>query len=167
VAPRDREKVLREMDRVHITTMRQGNELVVTTDYPRHRAFPWISPLSVVPNFDLEYRIKVPRSARLIVRHDDGEVHVDDITGNVDVKARQGLIALRLVSDKPLAIDAKSDYGSVNSDFAGGESRHPWPFGHQFVENISAASQRLHLRIVYGDVVILKAHEPQAPPPVQ
>jgi hypothetical protein len=106
----------------------------------------------------------LPHGAKLAVQHKDGEVHIDDVTGNIEVKARQGLIALRLVSEMPPAIDAKSDFGSVNSDFNGDEHRHPWPFGHQFVQSASAAPQNLRLRIGYGDIVILKAHNPQAPP---
>jgi hypothetical protein len=120
--PGDRAKATQELDRVRISTKRNGDELVVTTEYPRHRAFPYVTPLQTVTNFDLEYVIKVPRNAKLIVRHDDGEVHVDDLTGNIQVTARQGLIALRLVSEMPPAIDAKSYIGTVNSDFAGKET---------------------------------------------
>jgi len=90
------------------------------------------------------------------------------MTGNIQVTARQGLIALRLVSEMPPAIDARSDLGSVNSDFAGdlsNETRHPWPLGHRFVEEAKSAPQKLHLKIGFGDIVILKAHNPPAPPP--
>jgi hypothetical protein len=169
-AGQDREKATRELDRVQTSTKLDGNELVVTSKFPRHRAFPYVTPLQTVTNFDLEYVIKVPRNAKLIVKHDDGEVHVDDVTGNIQVTARQGLIALRLVSEMPPAIDAKSDLGSVNSDFTGGltgkDTRRPWPFGHTFVEGAASAPQNLHLKIGFGDIVILKAHEPKAPPPI-
>jgi hypothetical protein len=164
--PAERAKAAQDLDRVHVTAKRDGNELVITSDFPRHRAFPYVDSLSTVTNFNLDNRIRVPRSAKLIVKHEDGEVHIDDVTGNIDVKARQGLIALRLVAGMPPAIDAKSGLGSVNSDFTGDETRHPWPFGHRFVQSASAASQNLRLRIGYGDIVILKAHNPQAPPAV-
>jgi hypothetical protein len=160
----DREKVMKDLDRVRISAKRNGEELVLTTEYPRHRAFPWVSPLQTVTNFDLVYLVKVPRSAKIIVRHDDGDVYIDDVAGNIEAKARQGMIALRLVREASPVIDAKSDWGSVNSDFAGKETRHPFPFGHSFVEAASAP-QNLHLRIGYGDIVILKAHEPKAPLP--
>jgi hypothetical protein len=160
--PKDREKAARDLDRVQISTKRNGRELVVTTAFPHHRAFPYVSPLSTVTNFDLEYTIKVPRNARLIVKHDDGEVHIDDVAGNIQVTARQGLIALRLAAEIPPAIDAKSDFGSVNSDFAGNQTRHAWwPFAPRFVEGASAAPQNLHLKIGFGDIVILKAHNPK------
>jgi hypothetical protein len=168
--PGDRAKATRELDRVQISTKRNGDELVVTTEFPHHRAFPWVTPLQTVTNFDLEYRIKVPRNAKLVVRHEDGEVHVDDVTGNIQVTARQGLIALRVVSEMPPAIDAKSHIGTVDSDFAGKETLQPLHFGHTFVEGAASAAgtggQSLHLRIGFGDIVILKAHQPKAPPPV-
>jgi hypothetical protein len=154
-------KKKRDRDRVQISTKRDGAELVVTTTFPHHRALPYVTPLSTVTNFDLEYHIKVPRSVKLIVKHDDGEVHIDDVTGNIQVKARQGLIALRLAGETPPAIDAKSDFGSVNSDFAGNQTRHPWwPFAPQFVGSASSAPQQVHLKIGCGDIVILKAHKP-------
>jgi hypothetical protein len=162
----DRDKATRELDRVQISTKRTGNELAVTTEYPRHRAFPFVTPLQTVTNFDLDYHIKVPRNANLIVKHDDGEVHVDDVTGNIQVTARQGLIALRLVSEMPPVIDAKSYLGTVTSDFAGRETRQPLHFGHTFVDDAKSAPQNLHLKISFGDIVILKAHEPKSPLPV-
>ena len=107
--------------------------------------------------------IKVPRNAKLIVNHEAGEVHVDDVAGNIQVKAVQGLIALRLTGETPRSIQAKSDLGSVNSDFPGSESRRPWPFGHEFVQGTAANTQNLDLKIGFGDIVILKAHEPVTP----
>jgi hypothetical protein len=156
----------KDPDGVKISAKRNGDELVVTTEYPHHRAFPWVSPLSVVTNFTLDYRIRVPRNAKLIVRHDDGGVHIEDVAGNIQVAARQGVITLRMTSDTGPNIDARSRVGSVNSDFTGAETHHPLPFGHQLEEGSSAASQNLHLRIGYGDIIILKAHNPEAPRPV-
>jgi len=164
--PADRAKATQELDRVQISTKRNGDELVVTTEFPHHRAFPFVTPLQTVTNFDLKYVIKVPRNAKLVVRHEDGEVHVDDVTGNIQITARQGLIALRLTGEMPPAIDAKSYLGTVNSDFAGKETRQPLHFGHTFMEGVASAPQNLHLKIGFGDIVILKAHQPKAPLPV-
>ena len=157
----DREKTLKELGRVEINAKLNGNELVIATQYPHHQAPPYLWPLSRVTNFNLTYDIKVPRNAKIFVQHDAGNVTVDDITGNIDAKVHQGLISLRLVGDAPRAIDAKSDWGSVNSDFPGMESRHPFPFGHKFVDSRSTA-QSLDLRIGYGDIILLKAHEPRS-----
>ena len=73
---REREKATHELDRVRVTAERRGDELVITTDFPRYRAFPPY-PLAGETNFDLEYRIKAPSTARLIADHDVGEVNID------------------------------------------------------------------------------------------
>ena len=157
----DREKTLKELDRVQVTTKTNGNELVITTQYPHHLAPPYVTPLDRVTSFDLEYEIKVPRNAKIVVQNDAGDITVDDIAGSIDVKAHQGLITLRLTGDAPRAIDAKSTSGSVNSDFPGHETRNVFMFGHGFVDSASAA-QSIHLRIGFGDIILLKAHEPKS-----
>jgi hypothetical protein len=162
----DRDKATKDLDRVQVSAKRNGDELVITTEYPHHRAFPYFTSLQTVTNFDLDYVIKVPRNAKLIVKHEDGDVHVDDVTGNIQATARQGLIALRLEGDVPPAIDAKSYIGTVNSDYAGKETRQSLHFGHTFAEGAASAPQNLHLRITFGDIIILKAHEPKRPGPV-
>ncbi len=162
----DRETEKKELERVQVTAKRNGNELVIVTEYPHHRAFPWVEPLSVATNFNQTYTIKVPRNAKLVIRHDDGEVHVNDVAGNVEVKARQGMIELRVNAENaPPMIEAKSFIGSVSSDFDGKETGQPLHFGHSFSEGATGAPQKLNLKIGYGDIVILKAHEPKEPPP--
>jgi hypothetical protein len=161
----DRDKAKKELERVRVDARVNGNELVITTSYPHHRAFPYVDPLSVVTDFHIEYRIKVPRSAKLAILHDDGEVNIDNVAGDVQVKARQGLISLRIAAENmPPVIDARSFAGAVNSDFDGTEKGEPLHFGHTLTEGSSSARQRLDLRIGYGDIVILKAHEPKQRP---
>jgi hypothetical protein len=162
----DRDKERKELERVRVEATRSGNELMIATSYPHHRAFPYFEPLSVVTDFNMQYRIKVPRNANLAIQHDDGEVNIDGIAGNVQAKVRQGLIELRIVAESvPPMIDAKSFVGTVNSDFDGTEKGQPLHFGHTFTEGAASAPQKLDLKIRYGDVVILKAHEPKEPPP--
>lgn len=164
--PADREKEKQQLEGIKITAKRDGNDVVVTTDYPRHRAFPWIEPLTVVTNYYLNYKIRVPRNTKLVIHHDDGEVNIDEISGNVDATARQGLIELRVIAENmPPMIDAKSFTGTVNSDFDGKETGQKLHFGHTFTEGAGSAPQKLNLKIGYGDIVILKAHEPKEPPP--
>src|SRR6266852_2094002 len=44
-----------ELDEVKIAVERRGDELVIATSYPKHRAFP--PPLPTAARFDLEYYI--------------------------------------------------------------------------------------------------------------
>jgi hypothetical protein len=161
---REREKAAHDLDRVQVSAQRKGDELVITTDFPRHRPFPLPNPVGGATNFDLEYRIKVPRTARLIVDHDVGEVNVDDLTGNIEVKLLQGEIMLHLPEETRYAINAKSDFGNVRSDFPGDEKRRRWwPVGHRVLNEDSGSAHTLNLMVGYGDVIILKTRVPKAP----
>jgi len=172
IDPRDRQKAADKLGRVHVTAVRQGNELVVTTEYPRFHIFPPPYPIGGKMSFDLEYRIKAPANARVIdERHDAGEVNIDGLRGDIDVSLLQGEIMLHLPEDGRYHINAKTDFGSVNSDFPGPdlnsrEKRRPWLLGHRNESDNPGAMHSLKLRVGFGDVVILKVRTPQAPPPV-
>jgi DUF4097 and DUF4098 domain-containing protein YvlB len=115
----------------------------------------------------MEYRIKAPSAARLIVTHDVGEVNVHNLTGNIDVTLLQGEIMLHLPEDGKYAINAKSDYGNVRSDFPGEEKRRRWfPPGHRFLNEGSGSDHTLNLKVGYGDIIILKTRVPTPPEPL-
>jgi len=152
------------LDRVNVTTERQGNELVVTTHFPGHRPFGVFYPLSGNTNFDLEYRVKAPASARIVADHTLGQVNIDGLTGDIQVNLAQGEILLHLPEEEKYSINAKSDFGNVNSDFSE-EKRTGWLLGHRSVEENSAASHRLNLRVGFGDIVILKINVPKSSEP--
>jgi hypothetical protein len=164
----EREKAAHGLDRVRVANERHGDELVITTDFPRHRRFPPPNPVGGATNFDLEYRIQLPSSARLVVDHDVGEVNVYNLTGNIDVTLLQGEIMLHLPEDGKYAINAKSDVGSVKSDFPGKEKRRKlWPLGHSVQNEGSSSEHTLHLRVGFGDIIILKTRVPKLPEPAQ
>ncbi|HXP86083.1 MAG TPA: hypothetical protein VN841_15265 [Bryobacteraceae bacterium] len=165
IASAGRENAFRALDRVRIAMERKGAELVITTDFPRHRGFPPPSPLGSATNFDLQYRIRVPRDTRLIVGHDVGEVHLDGLTSDIHATVLQGGITLRVPPEGQYVIDAKSDLGNVISDFPGSAKRRFWLVGHEFMQS-SAASHKLYLRDGFGDIIILKIRTPQTPPPL-
>lgn len=163
--PRDREKGLRELEQVRISVERRGDELVVTTDFPRHRGLPPSSIVRPATNFDLEYHVKVPRNARLAIDHDTGEVHIDNMASDIDVAVLKGALTLHLPQENAYSIDAKSDFGEVYSDFPGRKIRAHWLLGHQFVQP-TAAAHKLHLRVGFGDITILKIAVPSTPGPL-
>lgn len=164
-ASRDRQKASDELDRIRISVERRGDELVVATDFPRHRGLPPASLLRPATSFDLEYHIQAPRDARLAVDHDTGEVHVDNLASDIHVTVLNGGITLLLPQEGQYGIDAKSDFGSVTSDFPGSAKRRSWLFGHQFLQG-SRAPHQLYLRDGFGDIVILKMRRPPAPAPL-
>ncbi|MBV8846520.1 MAG: DUF4097 family beta strand repeat protein [Bryobacterales bacterium] len=151
-----------DIDKIRVITRTEGRELIITTEFPRHVGF---SPIGPAEKFKLEYHIKVPKSAKVDVEHSVGEVHVDDIHGDIRATSRQGELLLHLRENQQYAIDATSDYGAINSDFEGRQKRRPWLFGVRFVQNMPSAPQKIHLHIGYGDIVILKIRVPPIPAP--
>jgi hypothetical protein len=146
----EREKATHEIASHHLVVQRHGDDLVVSTNSP------WYS------NRDLEYRIKAPFSARLIVNHHIGNVNVDGLTGDIEVSLRDGEIIMHLPEDGHYNIHAKCDIGNVNSDYPGEEKRQWWLIGHRIENGTSpAAPHKLDLRVKVGDIVILKARGPK------
>lgn len=156
----------RELEEVRVTAERHSEEIVVTTTLPHRRSFPPPSPLRGSAGVALEYRIKVPHDARLIIEHEGGEVHIEDITGDIRATTIKGEIALRLPEDAQYDIDAKSDFGDVVSDLPGRERRWLWLFGHRFVPDAPATGKKLYLRVGAGDIIIQKIRKPPTPAPL-
>jgi predicted Zn-ribbon and HTH transcriptional regulator len=156
-ASKDRDQVTQELNQVRVSVNREGESLVITPGFPRHMTF-------TADAFDVEYYIKAPMNARLVIDHKSGEVHVDSLTSDIRVTVRQGLITLLLPQEGHYGIDAKSDCGDVTSDFPGHGKRRSWFLGHQFVQEQEAPSaHHLYLRIGFGDITILKNQRPATP----
>ncbi|HLK46773.1 MAG TPA: hypothetical protein VKT49_01485 [Bryobacteraceae bacterium] len=143
----------RRLEGTSVTAEHNGNELTITTGL-RGRT------LNNRGGFD--YRIRVPRSASLIVEHAGGEVHVVDVAGDVRVTNTRGEITLRLPPDAAYAVDARSKFGGVVSDIPGQERRRFWLVGHRFVADVQEAAHKLYLRAGYGDIIIQKMRKPAA-----
>jgi hypothetical protein len=152
-----------ELGKVKVSAERKGSELVITTSHPRHRGFPPSFPVGGATNFNLEYHISVPRNARLVIDHDVGAVNVDGVTGDIDAKLLQGEIMLHLPEDVPYKIDAKSDYGNVNSDFPGEKKRGWYWWSQSAFRDAPKPAQALKLRVGYGDIVLLRIRLPKYP----
>jgi len=165
-AANEREKAARELENVRVAAERQGNELVITTDFPRYRAFPPPNPFAGPSSFDLEYRIKAPSDTRLVVEHDAGEINIDNLTSDIDATLRQGEIMLHLPEEGVYTVRARTDAGHVNSDFPGPQKQMPWIFGHRVIAEASTSSHKLQPRVGYGDIVILKTRVPKQPAPL-
>jgi hypothetical protein len=161
----EREKARHELDNVHVAAERRGDELVITTDYPRHLSIPRPYPMGGGTDFNLEYRIKAPSTARLIAKFKVGEVNIDSLVADVQVALRQGEILLHLPEEGRYDIHAKSDIGSVNSDFPARQKRRLWLLGVRTAHE-DAQAHKLNLKVGYGDIVILKTRVPKRPEPL-
>ncbi len=159
--PRERETIASKLGQVQLVAQRHGDEMVVTTKFPNNHRVLWAS----LGDLSLRSHISLPRATRVVVRHHGGEVHVIDVSGDMDVRVPRGLISLSLPQSGTYEIDAKSNFGAVISDFPGRAQRRFWLTGHQFLQNTPTDAPKLRLRIGYGDIEILKMNQPAAPAP--
>jgi hypothetical protein len=157
----EKDKAVKLLDSVKITTERKGDEVIVSTAFPKHGKIA--RPFQGFTDFDLEYVIKVPRAAKVTVEHTMGEVHIDEIGGEIHAIDGMGLIGVR-VPDGQYAIDAMTKIGAVNSDFPGTEQSRKW-IGQTFLGDAKTAPQKLFLRIKYGDIIVMRMHQPAPPSP--
>jgi len=157
--PIDRDTATRRLEQVRITTEHRGMDLVIATALPGRRV-PLLSRNTDDVNID--YHLKVPRKAHLVIDHGEGEVHLEDLSGDIEAAVHRGLIVLRLPQDAQYDIDAKTRLGNVYSDFPGSIRNRFWRVGHELVQPVSATSPKLHFRVGYGDILILKMTEKPA-----
>ena len=70
-------------------------------------------------DFNLDYRVKVPRNAKLEIRHGVGDVIVTGVSGDIDATVKSGDIVVQLPRGEKYAIDAKTAVGTGYSDVDG------------------------------------------------
>jgi hypothetical protein len=111
----------------------------------------------------IEQHVNAPRDSRLVIHHGAGFLMVSRISGEIEAFSRSGDIVVMLPDPGPYAIDAKSKFGSVTSDFAGSAHREKL-IGEQFASAISSPSRRIYLRIGFGGITIKEVPAtPEAP----
>jgi hypothetical protein len=94
----------------------------------------------------IDYRIMVPRSARLLVRHRTGDVVITKVEGDIDAKAGKGDLVVQLPEPGQYMIHTKSRIGTVYSDFKDA----PAPAGSE----AAGPAHKIDLRIGVGGITI-------------
>jgi hypothetical protein len=155
-------KATHDLDGVKIAAGRSNGEVVINTNYRRKRRLPFALLVGNATNIDLNYSIKVPRDAHLVVDHEIGDVYFDDVTGDIRATTHQGTITLRLPAGSQYELDAKTKIGSITSDFPGSTKRRGWLIGRNFLHE-AKAPHKLYLRAGVGDIIILEARMPRTP----
>ena len=159
----DEKGASKQFERVRVHAERHGDEIAVDTVFPKR--FLLVRPFrdGGISPIELECRVKAPRHARLEIEHQSGEVHLEFMTGDIRVTDGKGQITLYLPEEGQYSLDALSRLGAVDSDFPGrGRRKREW--GHSLVQQAPAAAHKIYLRIGFGDITILKAPQPEAPP---
>ncbi|MBI3683193.1 MAG: hypothetical protein HY235_22705 [Acidobacteria bacterium] len=81
---RDEREGRRLLEQVSVRAEKTGaSELRIATRYPSRSLS---RPLRGKTNLDLEYCIRVPRSTRLVIHHDIGEVDVKNVAGPLEIQ---------------------------------------------------------------------------------
>jgi hypothetical protein len=106
------------LNRIKVAVTKAGNgDVEVTTQFPGRNRF--MRAIRGLGDFNLDYRVKVPRNGRLEIRHGVGDVVVTGVAGNIDAAVRSGDIVVQLPGSEGYAIDAKTALGTVYSDTDG------------------------------------------------
>lgn len=142
--------------RVSIET--KADVVSLSTDVPKeHR---WKSFNGEPTRFEIDIEIHLPRTAKVAIDDHSGEVHIDDVRGDIDAHIREGELTLHLPEHGAYAIDARSKFGNITTDFPGDEKHRWWYTTHTMAYAPQGAAQKLKLRVGYGDVVILAERDP-------
>jgi hypothetical protein len=133
---KDEEQGKAYLNRIKVAVTKSANgDVEVTTQFPGRNRF--VRAIRGLGDFNIDYRVKVPRNARLEIRHGVGDVVVTGVAGDIDAAVRSGDIVVQLPGSEKYAIDAKTKVGTVFSDVEQGGSGH-----------------RVRLRVLVGGISI-------------
>ncbi len=165
--PAEQEEAARRLEQVRVSMeLREDGELAVSTVAPR-RFFGRKLGADSLDKFTgilrhtlggesgvmLEYKIHVPREARLVIRHGPGRVLVSAINGEIDVTSNSGYVVLMLPDSGAYSIDARSKFGVVSSDFEGAAHRRHL-VGSEFAQPVQSPARRIYARTGAGSITI-------------
>jgi hypothetical protein len=147
------------------TTHPSATELAITTTLPPSNFFARLFGLTCGAR--VEQHVNAPGDSRLVIRHGAGYLMVSRMSADIEASSRSGDIVLMLPDPGPYAIDAKSTFGGVSSDFAGTAHRKKL-LGEAFAGANPPSSRRIYLRIGFGGITIKEVPpNPEAPAAAQ
>jgi hypothetical protein len=148
-------------DNVKVTVNhRSDSELDISTSVSHFSR--WRHPFSEEGDVMLEYRIRAPRNANLVIHHKDGDVLISNMLGDIEAAGRSGDLVVLLPEGGKYSIDAKSQLGTLTSDFDGDFHHGLWSSGLRL--EAPAPAHRIRLRIAVGGIEI-KGSPAEAQPP--
>jgi hypothetical protein len=139
-----------------VSERRLPTELLISTKLAARQNGKSVSPpmvSSTKVGVLLEYALHIPRNSRLVIHHGSGEILIRDVSGEIDASCSMGEMTVWISGSGTYAIDARSRTGTILSEF-GGSKRSHYLFGQTFTSESSTPSQRLRLRVGYGNITI-------------
>lgn len=153
-APANQDAAKKKLDAIKVTTERKSpTALSIRTELP-HRGF-WARVAHRGRDFQVDYRIRVPRDTKLALRNGTGDVIVHDVAGDIDATVKAGDIVVQLPSAGAYAIDAKCGFGGVYSDFDG-DYHTGHLVGERFAQSGAGQARQVRLRVGIGGISIQK-----------
>src|ERR1017187_1576801 len=152
--PQQQDLAKRQLEAIKVTMERKSAaELAI------HTAFPARSFRARVargrPDVQMDYRIRVPRDSKLVLRLSTGDVVVYDVGGDIDASVRTGDILMQLPAAGQYSFDAQCRFGGIYSDFGGN-----YHIGHlvseRFAQSGQAPAKKIYLRVGTGGIKIQK-----------
>ena len=150
------EQATQHLERVAIKTDRRSDtELAISTTLPTHNRFlsPTLSK-TTTGSVGVQYQVRVPRDSRLSIKHGTGYVSVTGVSGDIEASVGRGDIMLWLPPGS-YSIDAKTKLGPVSSELEGA-TLSQYVVGQRLTAANPPPSHRLHLRMGFGGITILK-----------
>jgi hypothetical protein len=150
-AAKDQAEAAKRVENVKVTADRKSDsELVISTAVSHfHRLTHPFGPLGGVI---MKYRIRVPRNSKLVIHHDTGEVLVSQVAADIEATGRRGNIVLLLPETEKYSIDAKSNIGTLSSDFDG-DFRHGL-MNSEYAQKTPAPAHRISVHMGVGGIDI-------------
>ena len=160
-AAKDQGEAARHVEDVKVAVDRKSDsELQISTTVANFNRFT--HPFGPKGHVIMQYRIRVPRNSKLVIHHENGEVLVSQVVGDIEATGHRGDIVLLLSEKEKYSIDAKSKFGTLSCDFDG-DFQHGW-FAHSYTQKADAPAHRIFLREDLGGIEI-KGSPAEAQPP--
>jgi len=153
---KDLSKAAKGLERVKVAMELVGETsmLVINTTYPSWTPGRMFRGKT---NLDLNYLIKVPRQSALLIKHGIGDLHVADVSGDIEATASIGEIELKLPEGQHYAVDARARIGDVSSEFGQATRRQGlFSVGAKLTGEPDAPTRRIFVRIGIGDIQVTK-----------
>jgi hypothetical protein len=144
-------KAKKDLNVVQVTLDRKSdNELVIATRIANHDGL-LSSVAKTKTDVWVVYQIRAPRDSKLFIHHGNGSVTVNNMAADIRADASRGDIVVILPDPESHMVDAKTQFGTLASDF--GQTRREHFVGRSLVTG-NSASPLVHLRMGYGGITV-------------
>jgi hypothetical protein len=152
--PQQQDLAKRQLEAIKVTMERKSAaELAIHTAFPARSFRARVARCR--PDVQMDYRIRVPRDSKLVLRLSTGDVVVYDVGGDIDASVRTGDILMQLPAAGQYSFDAQCRFGGIYSDFGGN-----YHIGHlvseRFAQSGQAPAKKIYLRVGTGGIKIQK-----------